>query len=295
MATISSNSQFPALRPHLGRGTSPGRCRICGLSRTGQPFDVWVKPTFTDWDKLQPGEIICDECLAWFDERSEILATRVGKDKPQRMRNYSHFVVEDEWIPLSKGDKARMAEILLRDPFPELAAIAESGQKHIIFRAPRNPPGSKAGWVQLEEKSLYVEPDRLRVLLGLIEALYAGFSKAEIETARYKGYRVVKFGYQQWDELERQVRSHRGSLLFHLALFLVQKGDLDDDDGATSESCRPADDDLARDTGRLQEPLPDDDLAAVRGSRAKRGLHQQPGTIRQLSLFANGSDDRPEG
>jgi hypothetical protein len=38
-----------------------------------------------------------------------------------------------------------MLELLTTFPFPELAAIAESGQKHIIFRAPRNPAGQASG------------------------------------------------------------------------------------------------------------------------------------------------------
>lgn len=53
-----------------------GNCRICGKNGIGQLFDDWVKPTFTDWDKLQPGEIICNDCLFWFDESSEVLTKR---------------------------------------------------------------------------------------------------------------------------------------------------------------------------------------------------------------------------
>lgn len=121
------------------------RCRFCGGNGEGIQFQDWVKPTFTDRDKLLPGEIVCNACLFWFEEASQELANITGKDKPQRMRNYSHFVVNGEWIPLSKGDKARMVELLTSEPFPELAAIADSGQKHIVFRARRNPQGSKAG------------------------------------------------------------------------------------------------------------------------------------------------------
>lgn len=162
-----------------------GICRICGQSGEGQVFSDWARPTFTDWDKLQPGQILCDDCAFWFEERSEKLARITGKDKPQRMRNYSHFVVGGEWTPLSKGDKARMRDILLSPPFPELAAVAASGQKHIVFRATRNPSGSRAGWVQFEEQRLWVDPPDLARLLDLIEALYPGFSKTEILFNRF--------------------------------------------------------------------------------------------------------------
>lgn len=106
---------------------NPNTCRFCGQSdKSGRPFNQWVRPTFTDHDKLKPGNIICDDCLFWFDEKSLELAHVTGKDKPQRMRNYSHFIVNGQWTPLSKGDKAQMKEILLTPPFPELAAIASS-------------------------------------------------------------------------------------------------------------------------------------------------------------------------
>ena len=94
-----------------GDGNETGVCRICGQDGIGFPFAAWVRNTFTDWDKILPGEIICQPCQFSFAESSELLASRVGK----RMRNYSHFVVGGEWIPLSKADKTRMVEILHDD------------------------------------------------------------------------------------------------------------------------------------------------------------------------------------
>lgn len=258
-------------------------CRFCGNNSIGVSFADWVKPTFTDRDKLLPGDIVCDDCLFWFDERSEGLAEIVGKQKPQRMRNYSHFIVGGEWTPLSKGNKSEMTGLLLGQPFPELAAIAQSGQKHIVFRATRNPPGSVSGWIQFEEQSLFVNPPELKTMLDIVESLYAEFSKGEIGTSRYKGYRVIKFGFQEWDQLERKIRQSRGSLLFELALFLAQKGE--SLDRATPESSGLANGDLERDTSGLQESLSNDDLATVRGSGQIGSIHEQPGEIHQLSLL----------
>jgi hypothetical protein len=258
-------------------------CRFCGNNSVGISFTDWVKPTFTDHDKLLPGDSICDECLFWFDERSKDLAEIVGKEKPQRMRNYSHFIVGGEWTPLSKGNKPKMTDLLLRQPFPELAAIAQSGQKHIIFRAMRNPPGSASGWVQFEEQSLFVYPLELKTMLDTIESLYSEFSKGEIGTGQYKGYHVVKFGFQKWDKLEREIKQARGSLLFELALFLAQKGE--PIDRATSKGSGLIDGDLERNTSRLQEPLPNDNLATVRESGQIGSIHKQPREICQLSMF----------
>jgi hypothetical protein len=64
-------------------------CRICGQEKPGIPFEQWVKPTFTNYDQLFPGSVICDECLFWFEQRSAELQRRMGKDKPQRMQKSS--------------------------------------------------------------------------------------------------------------------------------------------------------------------------------------------------------------
>jgi hypothetical protein len=267
-----------------------GICRFCGENNAGMAFADWVKPTFTDFDKLQAGEVVCDVCLFYFEEASVELARRMGKEKPQKMRNYSHFIVGGKWIPLSKGNKIQMRELLLGELFPELAAIADSGQKHIVFRAARNPPGSRAGWVQFEETKLYLIPEELRVLLVPIEDLYAAFSKGEIETGDYAGWRILKFGLLRWQELEDQVRPMRGKPIFTLALFLAQspeRGPRSDDgiSGDQEPGREIADSNLAGHTGGLQEPLPDDDMDTVRKPGAQRSVHEQPGEVHQPTLF----------
>lgn len=204
----------------VGEGNESGLCRICGEKGNGLLFLSWVRDTFTDWDKLVPGDIICHPCQFAFAETSEVLAARVSKDRPQRMRNYSHFVVDGEWIPLSKADKAKMVEIL-RNGF-EVAVIADSGQKHIIFRA-------APGVVQFEEQQVR-DISAVLALLDPIQALYVGFGKSEIETGRYGQQRILKFGMTEWNRLERQIAPFRGSVAFSLALFLAQKGDSNDRD-----------------------------------------------------------------
>jgi len=261
-----------------------GTCCVCGADGIGLPFRDWVRDTFTDWDKLQAGNIICQACQFAFCETSELLAARVGKDRPQRMRNYSHFVVSGKWIPLSKGNKARMRDILL-DGGWSVAVIAESGQKHIIFRA-------MPGQVQFEEQRL-ASLHALKPLLADVEVLYnGGFSKSEIESRQYAQHRILKFGYSEWADLEsRLVSGYRGTLLFRLAIFLAQrKGESENDtgtaDGATQEVCAPAGSALARDSARIQEPLPTHDLDAVSGgSGGSSADNEQPERVRQLALL----------
>ena len=180
----------------------------------GQDFEIWVRDTFTDWDKLTEGEIICEACQFCFSDRNDQLTALTGKRKFQRMRNYSHFVASGEWIPLSKGSKARMLELLMAAP--ELAIIAISGQKHIIFRA-------QAGWWQIEESKYRPFPRDLERCLAVVGEMYAGgFSKAEIAAGRYAQHRIITFGVERWSDCERMVRTMRGTPAFELACFLVQ-------------------------------------------------------------------------
>jgi len=268
----------------MNQQTITGKCRICGDVGEGSAFNVWVRPTFTDWDKLHDGSIICTGCLFWFEERSEELAQLVGKDKPQRMRNYSHFVVGGQWIPLSKSHKSRMAE-LLNEPFPELAIIADSGQKHIAFRARCNSAGGASGWVQFEEDALFIEPRMFHPLLSQIETLYeGGFSKTELESGIYQPYRIRKFGIEAWHQIEQYLRQNRGRLLFRLALFLAQKG-APDGRGPATEGDSIANGNLERDSSGLQIALPDEYLAAIRGPGQELSVYEQPRQVRQLSLF----------
>jgi len=118
-----------------GEAISGGICRVCGDYGNGIPFSDWVRPTFTDWDKILPGDIFCQACQFCFEEQSELLAQLVGKEKPQRMRNYSHFVVDGEWIPLSKGDKAKMQGIycIIIQKSPLLQNQGRSTSSFVLF------------------------------------------------------------------------------------------------------------------------------------------------------------------
>ena len=256
-------------------------CRFCGSEKSGIDFNVWVKPTFTDHDLLLPGDSVCNDCLFWFEEASADLQSRTGKDKPQRMRNYSHFVVNGEWVPLSKGDKARMLEMLTSLPFPEMAAIADSGQKHIVFRAVRNAPGSRAGWVQFEEQRVWIEPDSLCKLVKAIEGGLIVFSKAEIESGQYIPHRIMQFGIAQWQALEAELKPSRGSLFFQVAVFLSQRKEIED----AGNGGGSAGNSLAGDRRGVQKSGPPDDMGTIREHGQGRSVHEQSRKIHQLSMF----------
>ena len=247
-------------------------CRLCGSHEPGVPFAEWVKDTFTDFDRLLPGDTVCNDCLFWLDEKSTELMRRAGKDKLQKMRNYSHFVKGGQWTPYSKGDKAGMRRMLLEPPFPELAAIADSGQKHIVFKARRNEIGQSAGWIGFEEMPIWVEPDQLDERLTLLDEMLGIFSKGEIAGASYYPHRIMQYGLERWQVAEARVSHWRGSGLFALALFLAQGVK---DERTSEESGADDRDSMDGNPGGLQEPLSHDHLGAVRAGDQKRRVHKQ--------------------
>ena len=177
-----------------------------------------------------------------------------------------------------------MKELLLGDPFPELACIAESGQKHILFRAKWNPPGAAEGYVQFEEQQVAIFPPILRHKLAVIESMYTTFNKTEIGTGHYSQYRIQQFGHVQFHFCETQLRTQRQTVLFKLALFLAQKGDVDD--GVTRDGVGVVIDNLAGSAAGLQAQV-HEHLGTVREQHPERGVHQQSGEVRQLNLFEN--------
>jgi hypothetical protein len=224
-----------------------------------------VKPTFTDHDKLGTGDIVCAACLFCFDDARADLAVLTGKEKPQKMRNYSHFVSGGRWSPLGKGAKAEMRRLLLSGPY--VAIVAVSGQKHLAFRCP-------PGWWQIEDATVQPFPRELEFILKPVEELYnAAISKTEIETGRYIQRRILDCGVPFWSERDRAIAPMRGSVKLQLALFLAQRKE---DDGESEDSGLSAVATVDGNSIRLQDEVCSLDLESVRRQPAQRGLYEQP-------------------
>lgn len=199
---------------------------------------------------------------------------------PQRMRNYSHLVTPDGWRAYMKNEKAALATALLDVHPPCVAVISIAGQKHLIPRA-------RVGWWQIEEHTIRPDREGVLALLGPITALYSlGATKGQIEHGTYNPVWLRTINLAQWGALEARIRPARGALRFMLALWLAQREETPDDDRDT----RPRDGapvaDLAGTPPGLQEPVPDHDLAHLRGQRPQRRLHDHAQSVSQPDLFA---------
>jgi len=208
-------------------GESTDRCWLCGGSAGALPSPraLLEKDTFTNHDQVGApnSDVVCAACVWCHDERHVELQQRTGKPVAPKFRNYSHVVKGGEWLPFSKGQKAALCGALLTQPFPTVAAVADSGQKQIVFRTRVNPAGANTGWVQFEELPLYVVPLQLTTVICNVEKLYRTFAKGEIESGNYSQHRVLDYGLVDWRCDEAQIAPRRGSALLSLALFLAQR------------------------------------------------------------------------
>lgn len=191
-------------------GDSDGVCRVTGKQSKGLPFSKWVRDTFTDIGNLHLGNIISNEALFCFEEASEYLQKLTGKDKPQRFRNYSHFVVNGEWHIKDKGQKEDMLKLMLSTP--DVCVIAESGQRHLLFK-------HKPGTWQFEDITIQPDKPLFEILQSRVHKLSEGFSNDEIATGGYQQHRIMKFGFKNWKDLDCIIKPYRGSSIFDLALF----------------------------------------------------------------------------
>jgi len=195
-------------------GNTPGICRITGKQASGLPFSKWVKPTFTDQAWLLPGDIISNEALFCFDEQSEIVQRKTGRDKLQRFRTYSHIIDRSgNWHCFTKADKETIFSMICNGAV--LVCLTDSGQKHILFKHMR-------GMWQLDDIFIMPDIELLKFLHAeMFKLLKLGFSQKEIITGNYMQYRIQNAGLDVWKNTESVLKKYRGSQFFTFTSWLL--------------------------------------------------------------------------
>jgi hypothetical protein len=215
------------LHAHLGapaapdaRAIAPAPCWVCGaIASRAVPRERWMGANFTGQNRVRApasGEV-CEACVV-------VMAGR----PPDTLRMYSHLY-EGGGTPvyerLNKGSKPAMRAFLRRShAAPWFAAIADSGQKHIVPWTPVNPPSS-TGRVLFEEDliALPSSPAGWSVLDACAELLTAGATKEEVESGRY-GARAYQLARTEVERFEREHGARlRGGAWFRLVVWLAQR------------------------------------------------------------------------
>lgn len=199
-------------------------CSACQFILSEQNEQL-TKTIGTWWPDLQSALDSCSDRVENWRKKKKVQNDPSPKDIglrqlwggwaiPQRMRNYSHFIKDGEWIVLGKDKKKQMADILFNRS-PDYSVISVGGQKHILFRA-------RPGFWQFEETS--VRPsDMAKKLYSTIVPMLAVFSKSEIESRQYNQKRISDYGLFKWNKAEQFIKRHRGGIYFKIAIFLSTK------------------------------------------------------------------------
>lgn len=205
-------------------------CWVCaGRDTHGMPRDDWNSASFTGQNRVRApaSKWVCSACV-WVCARLSPVPGRPPKDGKQyggNFRNYSHAYDGGEYANFSKGEKAGLLA-WLRAPRRGLwwAAIADSGQKHVIPWAPLNPPGTRRGSVLFEEQVVTLPMQAGWALVERMTALLtAGATKDEIASGDYtsRAWQLCGDALPRFED--EWARQRRGSAWFALALWLAQR------------------------------------------------------------------------
>lgn len=214
--------------PECSALMSPG-CWHCGASLArGMLVDDWQGALFVGQNRVrgrQDWTHICEPCV-WVMSRAPGVVP--GKPPTHNWRLYTVLVHGDEvWI----GNKADKPAILLwlRQPKPKawFAAIADSGQKHVVPYAPVNPAGTAWGRVQLEEDVVSLSADLWSLVADTAALLTAGATKDSIASGQYQPGEWQRCGVERLRDYERRAARVRGGPGFRLALWLAQRDEVE--------------------------------------------------------------------
>lgn len=187
--------------------TSDKMCDRCDWSINLRCF--YFNPNKQKWGKL------FSRNWSWLFQRDKLIAPKIEE---------THTEGKDTLEIVSElPTRAQLREWLLNPPEPPFTlAIAESGQKHILFLA-QEAHNRDIFPVQFELDTLHLDRKKFTALVQNYEALMAlDFSKSEIDSGDYRSDRLLK-SFEQWESLEKQIAFFRGSRLFQLVSFVAVK------------------------------------------------------------------------
>lgn len=209
--------------------TAGERCYTCGGEVTrGVAREDWMGVTFVGQNRarIPSAEHVCEACVFVCSRTSPVPGRppKEGKTLGGNFRNYSHVHDERGYCNFSKGEKPALLEWLRGPHFGSwFAAIAESGQKHTLTTCPVNPPGTRRGRVQFEEREVTLPMAAGWVIVEhMAQLLTAGATKEEIGRGDY-GPRAWGLCAERIRRFEESWGAKRGGAWFELALYLAQR------------------------------------------------------------------------
>lgn len=197
------------------------KCDICGSQTDRNCLTKAVlSAKFNDWQHIRGNSgYICVDCAA-------CLAGNSFNGKA--FRSYSTLTTEASIKILNKSD---IHSIIATPPDPPFVLIVTyTHKKHIFFHAQITTDNNSI-YVATDKTDLRIQPHEYNELYSHCAVLYeAGFSKAEIETGKYRKWRRIEdFGTNRFLALNQQIAVHRNTALLEFVVHTLQKENTDDD------------------------------------------------------------------
>jgi hypothetical protein len=213
---------------------NPGhnQCFFCGAGcdDTYQAAD-YIKNTFTNYDGVaSPGsKYACCGCtlaMGWGeDEIGLIDGTVKVRENPRGMapRLYSWLLTANKRIAFTKAHIPLIRDILCRNPpEPPFAVIlADSGQKHLIFRTPVAMSRDMFP-VMLEEEIILVSPALLEERIAITTPVVAATGKPALKESVTAGTFIAYYQYHGNTDALETWQMVQGQPLSRLAAWLAK-------------------------------------------------------------------------
>jgi hypothetical protein len=237
MLTACSMAWEAAGRPRHGRKTGgAGECLVCG-----NPADVTVRAK----DALGANFDLLTARRTDIDTVCEACTWAMAGKPPNTLRMWSVAVTDCTGLPPSQGGAPvdgecihlanrkdlRALTALITSPPDDTwaAAIAVSGQKHLLPYSPVNWPGAPECQVRYESVTIAYAPAVLHRLVGCVAQLRkAGHHSTTIRDAHPSVAALTSEGMAVWKRHAPHITRWARSPLLDLALHLVTKEHTDD-------------------------------------------------------------------
>ena len=189
-----------------------GICAVCGKAISeGVPIKKVVSSAFMDWN-----------ALADMTTASHVCAACTWCIREPKLRR-SQWIATKKQLMFFKRDE--IGDWLFDPPNhpPFIFSCTASYKKHGSFRARVNNSRTLF-YVQFEDRQILFSPNRYRELFELMEKMYAVFNKTrEIGKGDYIQKRVGEYGLKEWQRDDAILKQYRGSQVFELLLYALNK------------------------------------------------------------------------
>ncbi len=199
------------------------RCYFCGTDCDNTYLsELYIKDTFTNRDIIArpSSKYVCRGCVMTlgFGEDDELVMIDGSIKKRENQRGlsphlYSWIITKDKRIPFTKAHISIIRGILTNtNPIMQLTTpfvivLSDSGQKHLIFRAPVSK-SDEVYPIMLEDEIIITEPISIKERIDITTPIVAATGKPALKDITlqtyisYRKYHGNTYKLEEWESIK---------------------------------------------------------------------------------------------